>query len=57
MKNKKNHKKINNLKFHECKEILEKLSEHKNSKYYEQVLRRFNDLIPKQQKFKNRNRE
>jgi len=42
-----NKKKVNRLTFSECKEILEKLNNQKNSKYYNDVLQRFEVLLPK----------
>ena len=42
-----NKKKVNRLTFSECKELLEKLDKHKDSKYYNDVLNRFNSIIPK----------
>jgi len=52
MKKKSKRKKVNNLKFSECREILEKLSSHSNSQYYQDVLKRFNSLLPKQEPHK-----
>lgn len=37
-------KKINNLNFSECKEILDKLSGQEHSLYYKHVVTRFNEL-------------
>ena len=45
--NKKSPKKVNTLKFSECREILERLENHKESKYYKEVLRQFESLLPK----------
>jgi hypothetical protein len=45
--NKKSPKKDNILKFSECREILERLENHKESKYYKEVLRQFESLLPK----------
>ena len=45
--NKKSPKKVNILKFSECREILERLENHKESKYYKEVLRQFESLLPK----------
>jgi len=42
-----NKKKVNRLTFSECKEILEKLDKQKGSKYYNDVLHRFETLLPK----------
>lgn len=57
MKEKNKKKKVNNLKFSECKEIIEKLSNHSSSQYYQQVLKQFNSLLPKQQKPKTYNKD
>jgi len=54
MKKKSKRKKVNNLKFSECKELLEKLSGQPNSKYYHDILNRFNSLLPKQEPHKPR---
>jgi hypothetical protein len=42
-----NKKKTNRLTFSECKELLEKLDNHKDSKYYKDVLKQFDKLLPK----------
>lgn len=57
MKKKSKRKKINNLSFSECKEILEKQDSHKTSSYYKDVLKRFEALLPKQQEPKQNKRD
>jgi hypothetical protein len=42
-----NKKKVNQLTFSECRGILEKLDNQQNSKYYRDVLHRFETLLPK----------
>jgi len=52
-----NNKKVNQLTFSECKEILEKLNKHQNSKYYRDVLHRFEVLLPKSKPYTPKNND
>jgi hypothetical protein len=52
-----NKKKVNQLTFSECKEILEKLDKHQNSKYYRDVLHRFEVLLPKSKPYTPKNND
>ncbi|NBW57506.1 hypothetical protein EB118_22455 [bacterium] len=52
-----NKKKTNRLTFSECKELLEKLDKHKDSKYYHDVLNQFNKLLPKSVPHKPKNKD
>jgi len=52
-----NKKKTNRLTFSECKELLEKLDNHKDSKYYQDILLQFKKLLPKSQPHKQKNRD
>jgi hypothetical protein len=52
-----NKKKVNQLTFSECKEILEKLDKHQNSKYYRDVLHRFEVLLPKSKPYTTKNND
>jgi len=52
-----NKKKVNQLTFSECKEILEKLDKHQNSKYYRDVLHRFEVLLPKSKPYTLKNND
>ena len=46
---KKKNKKVNHLKLKECEEILQKLQNQKESRYYNHVLQRYRILMPAHQ--------